>query len=251
MRLKKNEQKIFVKNKYDEKLDGLCSYPKIKKDKYPSIILVHGFYVTKHEGYFDEITEILNDKDYLVFRFDFSGCGKSEGNFSETSITKLKQDLKIILDYVENQEYVDKKNISIIAQSFGVAITLALKPKVKTLILTSPSYNLRDYKDKFNFFPKLNVYKRETTSRGIIKLLPYFFRDLSKYDFLNNIKKIKHPLLIIGAGNDSKVSINDVKKLFGSANNPKELHIINGAGHSYNNLRIKLFLIIQRFLEKH
>ena len=35
-----------------------------------------------------------------MYRFDFSGCGESEGDYSKTSLSKLKSDLSKIVDFV-------------------------------------------------------------------------------------------------------------------------------------------------------
>jgi len=43
------ERRVSTVNKSGEKLVGLETLPKTKKEKYPTVILVHGFGVTKHE----------------------------------------------------------------------------------------------------------------------------------------------------------------------------------------------------------
>jgi alpha/beta superfamily hydrolase len=105
------ETKISTVNTFHEKLVGIETKPPVKKEKYPAVILVHGFGVTKEEyGLFDDIAKTLSEEGILVFRFDFSGCGESEGDYSETSLSKLKQDLSKILEFVKSQPDVDTSN---------------------------------------------------------------------------------------------------------------------------------------------
>ncbi len=85
------ETKVSILNEYNEKLVGIETVPSINKEKYPTVILAHGFGVTKEEyGMFDNFAKNLSEAGILVFRFDFSGCGESDGDYSETSLSKLK-----------------------------------------------------------------------------------------------------------------------------------------------------------------
>jgi len=245
-----HEEKIRIKNKYDETLVGV--YSKSSKDNAKTIILVHGFKVTKFDSYFNELSILLNQENYNIFRFDFSGCGESEGNFEETLVTKLKDDLATILNYVRNREDIDENNISIIAQSFGVAITLALKPNVKSIILTSPAHNFENRWNKlYKFNPKTNKYERFSNTRGSMTLPKEFFEDAESYNLLNNIKEINSPILISYGDKDDKIPVADAEKLFETANNPKELKIFKGADHNHSQCREELFKIILNFLKKY
>ena len=88
------EKKIIVLNKYREKLIGLETIPDIKQNQFPAIILVHGFGLNKEEyGMFTDLSKYFSKNNFIVYRFDFSGCGESEGDYSKTSLTKLKFDL--------------------------------------------------------------------------------------------------------------------------------------------------------------
>lgn len=44
------EIKVSTLNENNEKLVGIETTPDIEKDKYPTVLLVHGFGVTKEEG---------------------------------------------------------------------------------------------------------------------------------------------------------------------------------------------------------
>jgi hypothetical protein len=121
------ETKVSIFNKYDEKLVGIKTIPSIKQKSYPTVILAHGFSANKEEsGMFDDIAKSLSDIGILVFRFDFSGCGESEGDFSETSLSKLKSELSNILDFVQSQPNVDASRIGILGQSLGTSMIRSL-----------------------------------------------------------------------------------------------------------------------------
>ena len=83
------ETKISISNGFNEKLAGIETSPSIDREIYSTVILVHGFGVTKEEsGMFDNIAKNLSEAGFLAYRFDFSGCGESEGNYTETSLSR-------------------------------------------------------------------------------------------------------------------------------------------------------------------
>jgi len=144
------ENKIFIKNKQGEKLAGLKTMPLEKKGKYPALILVHGFSSTKSEfGLFDHIADVLGMAGYLVYRFDFSGCGESEGKYVDSSLSKLREELNLILEYVKKEPEVNNKKIGIVAQSLGTAVTIALEPKINCLVMMGSVCKLEERTAKY------------------------------------------------------------------------------------------------------
>lgn len=248
------ETKVAILNKSDEKLVGLETLPSIKQEKYPTVILVHGFGVTKEEGgMFDELAENLSDIGILVHRFDFSGCGESEGDYSETSLTKLKDDLSKILDFVQSQPKVDDSRIGILSQSLGTSITVALEPKVKSIILMGSVAHPKEI--LINIFG--NDYNPDGTSTvtrssgRITKVKPQFWKDFDNHNLLESIKKIHCPILFIHGRNDTNVPIYEMETYFQRANEPKEKIIIQGADHGLRPHREKMYQIVVDWFKKH
>ena len=98
------EIKVSILNEYNEELVGVETTPSIEKEKYPTVLLVHGFGVTKEEyGMFDNLAKNLSESGFLVYRFDFSGCGESEGDYSEIYVNI--EDFKKMsgVDFVEDE----------------------------------------------------------------------------------------------------------------------------------------------------
>lgn len=129
---------VKIKNNKEEKLDVLIEG---NEDSEVTIVFVHGFGVDKHEtaGFFDDIADALKDK-FRVVRFDFSGCGKSEGKSEDMDYKKQAKDLDTVLEYVK-KEYQEK--ICILAQSMGTFVTALLSPNgiKKTIFIGIPNNN--------------------------------------------------------------------------------------------------------------
>ena len=229
------EEKVFIKNEFEERLVGLETKPSVKKEKYPTIILVHGFGVTKSEdGMFDNLAKTFAQNGFLVFRFDFSGCGESEGDYSETSLTKLKSDLEKILDFVKTQPQVDNSRIGIHAQSFGTTTTVALAPQIQALVMTGSISHPKEAISKLfgkGYRPK-GISTRTKANSSLTRIKPQFWQDFENYNLLESIKKIQCPILFIHGSKDDKVPVLETEAFFQNANQLKKKIILEGADHS-------------------
>ncbi len=246
-----NQSKLTIKNNSGETLVGFTSRPETQQEKYPAIILAHGFGVTKYEGgMFDEITFILNNEGFSVYRFDFSGCGESDGDYNETSLTKLKDDLASILDFVRQQKQVGK--IGVLGQSFGTATIIALKPAVECIALMGSIAHPKEIINALfgeNYNPK-GISKRLRSTGNWTYIKPQFWKDLDKYNLLKEIKDIQSPILFIHGTADEKVPLSEGKALYENANEPKKLQEITGADHGYEHHRKEMLSAIKEWFGK-
>lgn len=131
-------------------------YPKVKKERYPLVIMLHSLGYSS--GYWTDLPKLLNDKGYAVLLVDLRGHGQSlyDSNFrihywtkySETQFAKYPQDVMEVINYVlyaykniSNSEYV------IIGADIGAnaAILAAerLKTKPKGIVLISASLKFK------------------------------------------------------------------------------------------------------------
>lgn len=247
------EEKISITNSFGEKLIGLKTNPNQLSEKNPAMILVHGFAYYKEEaGLFDDLARLLSKEGIIVYRFDFSGCGESEGDFSKSSLTKLKEELKIILAHVKSNPKVDNQRIGILSQSFGTTTTIALHPKVKCMVmlgtLAYPKERVSEHFGK-GYNPN-GISKRIRSNGDITTIEPTFWKDLEQYDILELIKKITCPILFAHGEKDEIVPHSDMNLVFDEANDPKEKVTIKGARHSINPSREKLYPIVMNWLSK-
>ncbi|MFH1752276.1 MAG: alpha/beta fold hydrolase [archaeon] len=245
------ESKVFVFNEFNEKLVGLETIPLIEKQKYPTILLVHGFGVTKNEyGLFDELAEKLSFADFLVYRFDFSGSGESEGDYSKTTLSKQASELKSILDFVKLQLKVDSSKIGILAQSFGTAVTVALMPQVQALVFTGSIAHVSEVLGnpvKWVELNKKGSSKKIKHGGKVILIGPQFWVDLEKHDLLTCVKKINCPVLFIHGSKDERVPLTEMQTYFDNANDPKEKIIIESAFHDLKPCREKAYKLIVKW----
>lgn len=247
------EQKVSIHNACGEKLVGIETLPENFKGKLPTVILVHGFAAGKDEyGMFTNLIKPLSELGIATYRFDFSGVGESEGDFRETTLTKLSGDLGKILEFVKIQPDVDVNRIAIVAQSLGTCVTLTLPPCVKCIALFGSVARPRETLAPLfgaGYNPKGDSY-RTTQAGKVIHLNPTFWTDFDNYKLVENIGKLSCPLLFVHGGADDRVPITEMELLLASAKEPKEKVIIPENDHSMRPHLDKLIEITTKWLTK-
>ncbi len=148
-----------------------------------------------------------------VFIFDYRGYGKSEGKPDEQG---LYTDAAAAYQYLWARADVNKDRIIFFGRSLGgaVAVELATKKSCDRLILEATFTSAKDMVlEMFNG-------------------LPIHFLIRSKFDSLSKIKSIHVPLFLIHGNLDAVVPIEQGKRLFAEANEPKYFYEIEGADHN-------------------
>ena len=170
------------------------------------IICCHGLYSSKDSKKYVEISALACKNGFSSVRFDFRGCGESQGNFYESTLSNRLRDLHEVVEYVM-QNY--NASISLIGSSFGgmVAIAYVYKNGVKPVVTISTPYKID----------------------GIEK---NFVEDAMKYDLLEMVKKVSHMLIIHGR-NDELVPFEHAEKLYENAMEPKKILLFN-SDHSFS-----------------
>ena len=248
------EDQISIANEFGEWLFGDVTYPNKGDKNNPAIILVPGFGVDRHEsGMFDDLSLKLSSQGYFVFKIDFSGCGDSEGDYSETSLTKQKGDLKKILKFVKTYKGVDRNRIGILAQSFGTAVTLALKPNVDAIVLMGSiahPYELMKKLFTEDFNPD-GISSRKRSGGNVTKVGPQFWKDLKDYDLIYNIKQIVTPILFIHGEKDDKVPLQETEQLLRSAGNKiSDFVPLKGADHGLRPKRDEMNIFVTNWFNR-
>ncbi len=160
-----------------------------------------------------ENIKFLVKRDISVFIFDYRGYGQSSGRPSEKGIYI---DGIAAYDYLTEIEKISPNRIVIFGRSIGsaVAIELALKRKVRCLIIESTFTSTKDMaKTIFPFFI-------------VSPFLPHHYNNIIKIGY------VSAPKLIIHGNNDKIVPFTMGEKLFAKATGPKTFLPLNGAGHN-------------------
>ena len=151
-----------------------------------------------------------------VFLFDYRGYGQSQGTPSERG---LYLDAEAARAYLNSRGDVRSDRIVYFGRSLGgaVAVNLAVHQPAYGLILEST-------------FPSISFVARQAYP----VLPPWFVRLIlrARYDALSNIAGVAVPMLILHGDKDDVVPLDAGRRLFEAAREPKQFHVIPGAGHN-------------------
>jgi hypothetical protein len=181
----------------------------------------------------DNIKMIYDRVPVNVFIIDYRQYGRSEGKVSEQG-TYI--DARAALAYLHSRKEINQEKIIFFGRSLGsaVAVELALKEKCRALILETPFTSI------------------EEMGKMLYPFLPVSLLLKTKYDSLSKIGDIKVPVLIMHGDEDKLVPIEHGRKLYETANEPKEFYTIPGAGHNDTHIvgGEEYFDVIKRFVNK-
>jgi fermentation-respiration switch protein FrsA (DUF1100 family) len=155
----------------------------------------------------------LAEHGIAVLLFDYRGYGGNPGAPSEVGLTR---DARAARRFLESRRGIDSRRISYFGESLGagVAVNLALEQPPRALILRSPWTSLAD------------------TARYHFPYLPVRWLLRDRFSSVDNIARIRCPLLIVTAAHDSIVPSEQSRRLFQAAAEPKRLLIVEGADHN-------------------
>ena len=128
------------------KLDGRMVVPDTGKDKYPFVVLTHGFTADFHD--MDNIAEALGKNGIASVRVSLTGSGDSEGLYEDTTLTTQKEDILNVLAYVKGLDIADTNNLFLCGKSqggLGSALAAAeCKDDINALCLWFPAFCIPD-----------------------------------------------------------------------------------------------------------
>jgi pimeloyl-ACP methyl ester carboxylesterase len=198
------------------------------EERFPWVVTSHGFFSSKESDKFIAIGKHFSQKRIAVLRFDFSGCGESDGRIEDTTLSQRVQDLQSVLSFLKN-EFSVNDGIGLLGSSLGgcVSILAAAKdPEIKALVtLAAPAH-----------FRELFTIKEDYYESGGERIEKAFIDDVKKYDIISFLKKVNCPVLIVHGDKDEEVPVCHARILYREAKGLKRLEIIEGGDHRLSDI---------------
>lgn len=170
-----------------------------------------------NRGFRAPLASALARANLAVLLFDYRGFGDNPGSPTEEG---LRNDARAAREYVVTRADVDRRRLVYFGESLGTAVAaeLAVEHPPAALILRSP------------FTSMTEVAGHHYT------LLPVQWLLRDRYATIERIARVNAPLLVIGGDNDRIVPIEQTRRLFDAAREPKSLLLIRGADHNDDSL---------------
>ncbi|XP_062210218.1 uncharacterized protein LOC133911815 isoform X2 [Phragmites australis] len=248
-----SQEKIEIRNRYGEKLVGVL-HEAGSKD---IVVLCHGFRSSKESRTMLSLADALASEKISIFRFDFSGNGESEGTFQYGNYYREVDDLRDVILHFKK----DGRNTHAIAgHSKGgnvVILYASMHRDIPSVINMSGRFNLErgigdrfgnDYMEKINQHGFIDV--GDKTGCFMYRVTKESLMDRLKTDMQSACTSIDPNcrVLTVHCANDSVVPSEDALE-FNKYIGNHELHIIEGADHSYTSHRPELADIVLKFLK--
>jgi len=202
-------------------LRGIIHYPATAP--LGCIITCHGLFSSKDSDKFIVLGERFVREQFVLLRFDFRGCGESDGEVEDTTITGRKEDLEAAVAFIKRHIPPAARRVGFLGSSLGGFIALLVAPyhaSVKAVVTWATPFS----------FDTLRAAITHSTSPRLRK---EFFTDARSYRPRLFVPRVKNLLIIHGDG-DETVPVNHAHRLYQAAKEPKELEIVAGADHVFS-----------------
>ncbi|MDG5490292.1 bifunctional alpha/beta hydrolase/OsmC family protein [Psychroserpens sp. SPM9] len=239
-----NNERLKIENKKGLKLQAYLELPANQKPKHFAIF-AHCFTCSSSLNAVKNISRALTQHGFGVVRFDFTGLGRSEGEFAESHFSANVDDLIAVNDFLKAEYQAPSL---LVGHSLGGAAVLVAASKLDNVKAVATvgapasvshvkhlfSHGIEEIKDKGRV--EVNIGGRP------FKIDEAFVSDFDKTDLPSIVKALRKPLLILHSPIDTIVGIKNAEKLYVSAHHPKSFISLDNADHLLSNTQDSLYV---------
>ncbi len=197
-------------------------------------LFAHCFTCSKDLKAVQNISRTLNQEGIAVLRFDFTGLGESQGDFSDTNFSSNVNDLIQAAQFLE-ENYAAPQLL--IGHSLGGAAVLMAAAKLESVkavaTIGAPAdpehvtHLIAENKADIEALGEANV---KIGGRSF-KIKKQFLEDLANNSLAEHVATLKRALIIFHSPIDNTVGIENAQMLFKAAKHPKSFVSLNNADH--------------------
>lgn len=236
--------KIKIKNSKGHQLNAFLELPASQKpDEYA--IFAHCFTCSSSLAAVRNISRELTAHGFGVLRFDFTGLGLSEGEFTDSHFSANVQDLLDVHDYMA-ENY--KAPVLLIGHSLGGAAVICASNELSSVKAVATIGAPADVSHvKRHFSHSLDEIEEKGEVETHIGGRPFtinkeFVEHFEKTDLPDVVSQLKKPLLIMHSPFDKIVGIENAEKLYKHAYHPKSFVSLDKADHLLMNEEDSLYV---------
>ncbi|GAB4539696.1 MAG: bifunctional alpha/beta hydrolase/OsmC family protein [Parvularculaceae bacterium] len=183
------------------------------------------------------VSEALRREGFAVLRFDFTGLGQSEGDFSNTNFSSNVGDLTAAAKFLEESYEAPELLVGHSLGGAAAIVAASAMPSVKAVAaIAAPAeaghvlshFHLREDEIRNSEGAVVTLGGRE------FRITKQFLDDISKQNVEAAAAALKRPLLLLHSPRDEVVGIENAGRLFAAAKHPKSFISLEGADHLLN-----------------
>ncbi|MDJ0905197.1 MAG: bifunctional alpha/beta hydrolase/OsmC family protein, partial [Woeseiaceae bacterium] len=228
--------KVQFENAEGRQLSGTLDMPKTPVAAYA--LFAHCFTCTHNLKAATNISRSLTDAGIAVLRFDFTGLGRSEGEFADTNFSSNVADLLAAVRFLEN-EYAAPSIL--LGHSLGGTAVLQAAASVPSAVAVATIGSPADPAHVQHLFGDARD-ELESSGQADVNIggRPFtvkkqFLDDLEQHDLYAAVGKLRKALLIMHAPLDEIVEIDNAATLYAAAKHPKSFASLDRADHLLSN----------------
>lgn len=219
--MKKN---VIFKNK-NENIAGTLHIP--SKSTSSAVIVCHGFLRSKKDKLLADISKEICKKNIFALRFDFRGCGDSDGNSKTYSFYSEVEDIRSAIKFLKNMKI---KKFGIVGHSHGGTSVIIASVKNKEILAIVSIAPVASPKDKWSKNEIQEIEEKDYIKYKGNKIGKEMWYSAKNLNLKKILKKLKIPLMIV-VGSKDLPAIKDAKTLISLSNKNRKLLIIKGGNH--------------------
>ena len=228
-----NTVRLEIKNKKGLKLQAYLELPANQRPN-QFAIFAHCFSCNSNFNAVKNISRSLSNHGFGVLRFDFTGLGRSEGEFAESHFSANVEDLLDVNTFLEKNY---KTPSLLVGHSLGGAAVIVAASKLENIkavaTVGAPAtvgHVTHLFSHGINDIPKKGDVEVKIGGRPF-KINQEFVDDFSKTDLPEIIKDLRKPILVMHAPFDKVVGIENAHEIYHNAIHPKSFVSLDDADH--------------------
>ena len=217
-----------IKNRHGEQLD--YTFHEGEKGSKNIVVLGHGVTGNKDRPFVVALGEGLAAVGIPALRFSFSGNGTSEGNFTDSTISKEVEDLGAVLDHLKGY------TVCYVGHSMGGAVGVlraSEDDRIQLLVSLAGMVHTKAFAQR--------EFGDVTPDEGFMwdepdcPLSQAYMDDLTQINTVLNLSpQITAPWLLVHGDEDDVVPIEDSRDILAKANDQTQLITLQSANHVFS-----------------
>lgn len=205
--------------------------------------VMHGLGGNKEQPHIRAMVEAFLENGYKVVSFDaVHTFGESEGGkYEDATVTNYLADLEDVIDWASSQPWYKEPFVVCGHSLGGISVALYAEDhpnKIKALApistVVSGKLSAAVKTDDLEKWEKEGVLVSMSFDGKREKRLKWSHMvDRLRYDLIPKASELTMPVLLVVGEQDSSTPLEHQRVLFNALEGPKEIHVIDGAQHSF------------------
>ena len=180
------------------------------------IIFCHCFTCSKETITTYRLSRLLAENGYAVLRFDFTGLGNSEGDFSESTFSSAQDDLRSAIDFLNNNY---QPPTFLMGHSLGGTTALSVAQEydnIKGIVTVAspsePDHVLHHFGHALTLLEQGIAASFEVAGQ-YFDIQPDFVEDVRASNMPEHLSVLEKPVLVFNIENDALVDEDNAKEI--------------------------------------